>query len=233
MPDLVDSGSSPPLPVPTILAICDVLLGEVGRRDHRFSWLQAPGAGPGQWLPVDAYYPAKRLVVVCDAERSPLARRYEELVPAHGLGLLQLAQGEIPSRSRAGAGRVGGADQRARAAAGSFRPAAVPAAPDPRTPAHDGGRLAGPANRRSRPGASPGDELPRRRCRARCAVTRGSARGTGSRPSLAGRAAAPRSGGAPAAGPDRAPWTGRRITRGSPATAEFADRARSGRRAVP
>ena len=30
------------LPAPTILSMCDRLLGEVGRRHHMFAWLQGP-----------------------------------------------------------------------------------------------------------------------------------------------------------------------------------------------
>jgi hypothetical protein len=45
--------------------MCDRLLDEVGRRRHMFAWLRAPGAGAGEWLAVDAYYPRARLVVMC------------------------------------------------------------------------------------------------------------------------------------------------------------------------
>ncbi len=38
------------VPAPTILSMCDHLLGEVGRRHHMFAWLRAPGAGAGEWL---------------------------------------------------------------------------------------------------------------------------------------------------------------------------------------
>ena len=69
-----------------ILDLCDRQLGEPGRRDHVFTWLRAPGGAAEDWLPVDAYYPAHRLVVVC-GEPDPL---YSELVPAHGLRLLAL-----------------------------------------------------------------------------------------------------------------------------------------------
>jgi hypothetical protein len=96
VPDRVDAGSSPSLPVPTIVAICDVVLGEVGRREHMFSWLRAPGSEPGQWLAVDAYYPANRLVVVCDPEGFRHEQLYAELIPAHGLRLLALEADELP-----------------------------------------------------------------------------------------------------------------------------------------
>jgi len=79
------------LPAPTILSMCDSLLGEAGRRHHMFTWLRAPGAGAGEWLAVDAYYPRARLVVICrSGEPGPHDSLYRELIPAHGLGLLTL-----------------------------------------------------------------------------------------------------------------------------------------------
>jgi len=78
------------LPAATILSICDRLLGEAGRRSHLFGWLRAPGAGAGQWLAVDAYYPRSRLVVLCRPSPAPHEAVYRELIPAHGLGLLTL-----------------------------------------------------------------------------------------------------------------------------------------------
>jgi hypothetical protein len=78
------------LPAPTILSMCDHLLGEVGRRHHMFAWLRAPGAGTGEWLAVDAYYPRARLVVMCRSSPGPHDALYRELVPAHGLGLMTL-----------------------------------------------------------------------------------------------------------------------------------------------
>ncbi len=78
------------LPAPTILSMCDSLLGEAGRRHHMFTWLRAPGAGAGEWLAVDAYYPRARLVVICRSGPGPHDSLYRELIPAHGLGLLTL-----------------------------------------------------------------------------------------------------------------------------------------------
>ena len=78
------------LPAPTILSMCDELLGEVGRRHHMFTWLRAPGAGTEEWLAVDAYYPKARLVVMCRSRPGPHDALYRELVPGHGLGLLTL-----------------------------------------------------------------------------------------------------------------------------------------------
>jgi len=72
--------------------MCDGLLGEAGRRHHMFTWLRAPGAGAGEWLPVDAYYPRARLVVICRTGPGPGPHDslYREQIPAHGLGLLML-----------------------------------------------------------------------------------------------------------------------------------------------
>jgi hypothetical protein len=79
-----------PLPVSSILALCDRLVGEAGRRSHMFGWLRVPGADAEQWLTVDAYYPANRLVVVCRSEPEPHESLYRQLVPEHGLRLLEL-----------------------------------------------------------------------------------------------------------------------------------------------
>jgi hypothetical protein len=78
------------LPATAILAMCDRLLGEVGRRQHIFAWLRARGSAAEDWLPVDAYYPRARLVVMCRSANGPHDELYRELVPAHGLGLLTL-----------------------------------------------------------------------------------------------------------------------------------------------
>src|SRR5581483_10848541 len=78
------------LPATAILAMCDRLLGEVGRRRHMFAWLRSPGAAADEWLPVDAYYPRARLVVMCRTANGAHDRLYRELVPAHGLGLVSL-----------------------------------------------------------------------------------------------------------------------------------------------
>ncbi len=96
LPDQAGGGPRPALSVPTVLAVCDGLLGEIGRRDHLFSWLRAPDSAPDQWLAVSAYYPGKRMVVVCDAQPSPHKHLYEELVPAHGLRVLQVAVDDLP-----------------------------------------------------------------------------------------------------------------------------------------
>jgi hypothetical protein len=89
-PDEETDGERRGLPVPTILAMCDRLLGEVGRRRHMFAWLRVPGSSSDEWLPVDAYYPRARLVVMCRAAPGPHDGLYRELIPGHGLGLLRL-----------------------------------------------------------------------------------------------------------------------------------------------
>jgi hypothetical protein len=78
------------LSVPAILSMCDELLGEVGRREHIFHWLRAPGADADEWLPVDAYYPRARLVIMCRSGSGPHDSIYRELIPAHRLGLMTL-----------------------------------------------------------------------------------------------------------------------------------------------
>jgi hypothetical protein len=78
------------LPDSTILSMCDELLGEVGRRDHIFHWLRAPGADIDEWLPVDAYYPRARLVVMCRSDLGEHESVFRQLVPARGLTLMRL-----------------------------------------------------------------------------------------------------------------------------------------------
>jgi hypothetical protein len=78
-----------------VLAECDRLMGEVGRRHHLFSWLRRPEGGTDSWLEVDAYYPAQRLIVLCRAGSGEFAEVYRELVPRHGLRLLELDPAEL------------------------------------------------------------------------------------------------------------------------------------------
>jgi hypothetical protein len=73
-----------------LLDACDRALGEVGRRSHLFSWLRPNGPGAG-WLPVDAYYPRHRLVVICREQAEQHDGLYAELIPRHGLHLLELS----------------------------------------------------------------------------------------------------------------------------------------------
>jgi hypothetical protein len=78
------------LEVSEVVDLCDRVLGEPARRSHLFAWLRAPGASAEEWLPVDAYYPAHRLVVVWHGQPSAHDAVYAHEVPAHGLRLLEL-----------------------------------------------------------------------------------------------------------------------------------------------
>ena len=91
---LTDS-STASLPAPAVLDLCDRHLKEVGRRKHLFAWLRAPGAGTEDWLVVDAYYPGNRLVVICRDQPAEHDELYRELVPAHGLRLLEIVPAQL------------------------------------------------------------------------------------------------------------------------------------------
>lgn len=78
-----------------VLTLCDRLLGEIGRRQHLFGWLRAPDAAAHEWLPVDAYYPRRRLVVLCRPAPRPHDDLCRELIPKHGLNLLLLRPAEL------------------------------------------------------------------------------------------------------------------------------------------
>jgi len=88
-----------------VLALCDRHLDEVGRRNHLFGWLRPPGGGADAWLPVDAYYPRNRLVVLYRARARTHDQVYRELVPQHGLRLLVLSPDELGTTA-AGARRA-------------------------------------------------------------------------------------------------------------------------------
>jgi hypothetical protein len=94
------------LEVSAILDLCDRALGEQGRRRHLFTWLRAPGAGPEEWLPVDAYYPSHRLVVIWREQPSASDAVFAELVPAHGLQLLELSPAVLDSDPASSLGRL-------------------------------------------------------------------------------------------------------------------------------
>ncbi|MBV9309723.1 MAG: hypothetical protein JOZ73_02770 [Solirubrobacterales bacterium] len=106
------------LPIPALLDLCDRLLHEVGRRRHLFAWLRAAGAGPEEWLAIDCYYPGNRLVVICREEPAEHDHLYRELVPAHGMRLLELVPAEL------------GGDEHAAARAISERIASLGPAPE-------------------------------------------------------------------------------------------------------
>jgi hypothetical protein len=92
-PDLAPRDSA--LGVPEILDLTDRLLEERGRRSHLFTWLRRPGGGPADWLAVDAYYPGNRVVVVCGETAGPYREVFAELIPAHGLRLLDIDRGQL------------------------------------------------------------------------------------------------------------------------------------------
>lgn len=77
-----------------VLTVCDGLLREVGRREHRFSWLHDLDS-PDDWLVVDGYYPANKLVVYCGSDLDELSA-YRQLVPQHGLYLLAIEPDDLP-----------------------------------------------------------------------------------------------------------------------------------------
>jgi sortase A len=88
--------------VEQVLRLVDRILAEPGRRRHVFGWLKAPGGGTEDWLPVDAYYPGHRLVVVCSNSSTQHDAAFKELVPAHGLRLLEVQPSELgPTREEA------------------------------------------------------------------------------------------------------------------------------------
>src|SRR5436305_1106571 len=103
------------------LNICDRILGEPARRRHLFAWLRAPGAAADEWLPVDGYYPANKLIVVWHATAAATDSVYSELVPAHGFKLLELAPqavgsdpAEAEARLRARIDKLGPVPRRSR-----------------------------------------------------------------------------------------------------------------------
>jgi hypothetical protein len=122
------AGATPrPLDVPRILDLLDQTLGEIGRRRHLFGWLRAPGAE--EWIPVDAYYPGNRLVVICRDQHGDAERLIEALVPEHELRLLSLVTAEIigdPDSTRAALER-----ELSELGPAPPRPRGVPAEPGP------------------------------------------------------------------------------------------------------
>jgi hypothetical protein len=87
--------SSLPTDTARTLAVCDGLLREIGRREHRFSWLRDPDGPDDRWLVVDGYYPSNKVVVYCGDDPDEL-RLYHQLVPQHGLYLLQIEPQDLP-----------------------------------------------------------------------------------------------------------------------------------------
>jgi hypothetical protein len=110
-----------------LVNLCDAVLGEAARRQHRFDWLRGdPGRdGRRRTLPVDAYYVGHRLVVEyrerqhdepvahCDkpdrltvsgVHRGIQRRIYDDRraveVPAHGLRLIVLRPNDLATDKR-------------------------------------------------------------------------------------------------------------------------------------
>jgi hypothetical protein len=137
------------IPVQTILSICDRLLGEVGRRRHMFAWLRVPAAAAGEWLPVDAYYPRARLVVMCRPQGGEHEALYREQVPAHGLGLLRLDPDKLGDDEAAVetalAARIFDLEHTPRPAPAASRPQAAAVRPEPAPARPDDGAMAAEA----------------------------------------------------------------------------------------
>jgi hypothetical protein len=89
-----------------VVDIVDHLLGEPGRREHRFAWLRDPDGPADAWIAVDAYYPAGQLVLRCSDGEDPVAGLLQELVPRHGMRLLQVAPSELGGDRRAAVGAL-------------------------------------------------------------------------------------------------------------------------------
>lgn len=110
-----------------VLDLCDDVLAEAGRRQHRFEWLRGDPSGGGRSvaLPVDAYYPFAGIVVeyrerqhdepvehfdkpdrltVSGVHRGEQRRRYdarrEELIPARGLRLVVVRPSDLTADRR-------------------------------------------------------------------------------------------------------------------------------------
>lgn len=140
------AGPEPSEPVPTkssqartkrddsdeasVLDLCDEILGDAGRRQHRFEWLLGdPGSsGRAVRLPVDSYYPDLKIVVeyrerqhdepvshfdkpdkltISGVHRGEQRRLYDErretLIPQHGLRLVIVKPSDLASTA---AGRL-------------------------------------------------------------------------------------------------------------------------------
>ncbi len=110
-----------------VIDLCDEVLGEQARRQHRFDWLLGdPGStGARATLPVDAYYPGHRLVIEYRERQhdEPVAhfdkpdvltvsgvhrgeqrriydRRRDELIPSHGLRLVVIRSADLASNKQ-------------------------------------------------------------------------------------------------------------------------------------
>jgi hypothetical protein len=73
-----------------VIGLCDQVVGEKGWREHRFRWLGMEVAGKHALLAVDAYYPARGLVVLYRERRRRGDGIRERLVEGHGLALVTI-----------------------------------------------------------------------------------------------------------------------------------------------
>jgi hypothetical protein len=110
-----------------VIGLCDAILGEPAKGQHRFDWLLGdPGRNGGRrTLPVDGYYAKHRLVIeyrerqherpvphfdkphlltVSGVHRGEQRRIYDERraveIPAHGLSLILISPGDLAADKR-------------------------------------------------------------------------------------------------------------------------------------
>jgi len=123
-----------------VVDLCDEILRERASRQHRFDWLVGdPGRdGRSRALPVDAYYPGRRLVVeyrerqhdepvthfdkpdvltVSGVHRGIQRRIYDQRraveIPAHGLRLIVVRPGDLTANRRGRLLRIRESDETA------------------------------------------------------------------------------------------------------------------------
>src|SRR5438477_10497124 len=136
------------LGIAEIVDLTDRVLAERGRRSHLFTWLKRPDGGPADWLAVDAYYPGNKVVVVCQDTAGPYREVFAELIPSHGLRLLEIDRAQLggsrESARRALEHRIAKLGPLPERSAASVNPAShTPAAatpPQPRVPRPAGER---------------------------------------------------------------------------------------------
>ena len=108
-----------------VIDLCDEVLGRKGLRQHRFDFLlgdPSPKTGRQVKLPVDVYYPDLHLAIEYHErqhfekvpffgyhhavsggrgqQRSLYQRRRQDLLPQHGINLLEISYSDLPHDSR-------------------------------------------------------------------------------------------------------------------------------------